>query len=141
MSNIRMRNKLRMSALAGVLVATIAGGALAASEDYRFEVVQPPVGSACGLIATVRLIHVASGQPVTDAEVFQRSSKVVFNISNKALPSTVVQTTPLRPDGHGNYQLIVGSPQKGGTSVTLLARVPAGSTTVRDLVALPSASC
>lgn len=140
MSTIRMRNKLCMSALTGVLVAASAGGALAASEDYRFEVVQPPVRSACGLITTVRLIHVPSGQPVTDAEVFQRSSKVVFNIFNKG-PSTVVQTTPLKPDGQGNYQLIVGSPYKRETSVTLVARVPAETDAVRDTVALPSASC
>ncbi len=130
-----MHNKLSGIALASVLIAGSA--ALAASKDYRFEVVQPPVRSACGSIATVRIIHTPSGQPVTDAEVFQRSSELVFN---KRVPSTVVQNTPLKPDGQGNYRLIVGPPPKGETPVTL-ARVPAEPRIIRETAALGAPTC
>jgi hypothetical protein len=107
------------------LAITAAGSApvLAGPKDYRFEIVQQAVWSGSQPALTVKLIHVPSGKPVTDAQVFVRQP--AFR-GYKGGGVWVERTTPLYPDGRGNYQLFGQIPRGLGatTTVKLGANVP-----------------
>jgi hypothetical protein len=51
------------------LVLTVAGCATPPSQDYRFDVVQQPVKVGQNSEITVRLVHLPSGEAVTDAVI------------------------------------------------------------------------
>ncbi len=67
-----IRNRIVASAFAfagGVAIAALP--ALAATTDYKFELVGKPQLSAHKDIVQVRLVHVADGKPVPDAVIFE----------------------------------------------------------------------
>lgn len=112
------------------LAMAAAGSApvLAGSADYRFEIVQQAVSSGSQPALTVKLIHVPSGKPVTDAQVFVRQTAFM---GYKGGGTLVERTTPLYPDGQGNYRLFGQIPQGlGATTVKLGANVPNESRTI-----------
>ena len=43
--------------------------ALAAAQDYHFEVAGPPVKSGKATVVKIRLVHIPDGKPVTGADV------------------------------------------------------------------------
>jgi hypothetical protein len=113
------------AALLFALAMTASGSApvLAGSADYKFEIVQQAVWSGSQPALTVRLIHVPSGKPVTDAEVFWR--RLTFVGYNKGSTGWIARKIPLYADGQGNYRLFDDIPRGlGATKMKLVANVP-----------------
>jgi hypothetical protein len=127
---------LYSAAISVLFVTTTVGVTLAASSDYRFEVMKPPeaTGSGRGSSVTVTLVYAPTGKRVTDADVFRRET--VFR--EKGPVRFDERHTPLAPDGQGNYRLVTSYPLGSGTTLQLGAIVPSESGIVRRSVRLDS---
>ena len=127
--------KLRAAFAAIAIIGTAAGCAtFNESGAYRFEAVGQPVPSNAGTTLTVRMLNVANGQRVTDAEVFYLHP--VYPISPRATPAVQWERTPLKPDGHGDY-IFQGSNLHAGDTLRLTARVPGSENLVVGTVETP----
>lgn len=101
--------------------ALIAVPALASPADYRFDVVQQSTPGKDGRsTAVIRLVHIASGKTVPDAEVYELSTAPA---PYKWPTATIQRKTLLRSDGQGNYRLIEARPVTRETAIKLTANV------------------
>ena len=124
-------------AAVAVLGVTAGCATVGQSSAYRFEVVGEPVPTGTGTMLTVRLLNAATGQRVTDAEVF--SIRTVWAISPKAIPAAQSQRTPLKPDGHGDY-LYESSSIHAGEKLNLSASVPGSANRIVGTIETPRSS-
>ena len=65
---------MKLVIVAFLIAITNAGCASVESDSYRFEVVSRPANRGSGEPLVVRLVNVASGQSVTNAQVFALST-------------------------------------------------------------------
>jgi len=65
------RNFLRTAAIGAVLLAAMAGSALADTKDYEFQLIDKEVKQGEAVIA-VKLIHKPSGRAIPDAVIFAK---------------------------------------------------------------------
>jgi hypothetical protein len=128
MSTKRIHRTAAWLLFALMMMAAGSAPVLAGSANYRFEIVQQAVWTGSQPALTVKLIHVPSGKPVTDAQVFVRQPAFM---GYKGGGTWVERTTPLYPDGQGNYRLFGQIPRGlGATTVKLGANVPNESRTI-----------
>jgi hypothetical protein len=128
MSTKRVHRAVVSLLFALAMVAAGSAPVLAGSADYRFEIVQQAVWSGSQPALTVKLIHVPSGNAVTDAQVFVRQRTFM---GFKGGGTWVERTTALYPDGQGNYRLFGQIPRGlGATTVKLSANVPNENRTI-----------
>lgn len=122
---------------ASVVVATVAllpfaGAALAGAQDYRFEAVQPQVKSGKDREIAVRLIHVPSGKPVSNAVIFQTR----LDMSPNGMADMAAKVKPLTSNEPGVYRFQAGFGMAGGWAFNLAAKVPGETETVRGKVVI-----
>ena len=65
------RNSLSAAVLGAVLLAAIAGSALADTKDYEFQLIDKEVKKGEAVIA-VKLVHKPSGRAIPDAVIFAK---------------------------------------------------------------------
>ncbi|MBI3710605.1 MAG: FixH family protein [Proteobacteria bacterium] len=116
-------------AVSVVLLANLSGGAgvMAAPQDYRFEIVDPPVRIGKDAAIGVRLVHAPSGRPIADAVIIQ--SRVEMPMGSA--PAMVAKTTAVQPDGKGVYRLMGEVTMEGDWSLNLAAKVQGEAETIR----------
>jgi hypothetical protein len=105
-------------------------GALAAAQDYRFEVVGPAVKSGKSTIVKIRLVHVPDGKPVPGAVIFQTR----FDMGPDGMADMTAPAKLGRAREANLYQLEL-EPQMGGNwALSLSAKVQGEIETVSGTV-------
>lgn len=125
-----MIRELRGWLAAALLMSSIAAAPAlvqAAAADYRFEVVGQPIQAGAQATVTVRLVHVPTNRPVTDAVIFQQ--RLEMSMQGMAPMAGIV--APAQPDGQGNYRFSVQTSMDGEWTLTFAARVQGESEVVR----------
>ncbi len=125
---------LSLSAAALILGLVVSAAAfpcqaLAAAQDYRFELVGKPKLSAKKDVVQVRLVHVADGKPVPDAVVFETKADMG--------PSGMeVMTAPVKAlaSKAGVYSFEIDPGMAGTWALHLAAKVQGEPETVRGTV-------
>jgi len=121
-----MRTKFSAAAAFLLGVITVAGNAAADPKDYRFEAVQPHVSVSPQTTIAVRLLHLPSGKPVTDAIILP--AKLEMPMAGMAPMATRVSTAT--PDGKGAYAFTADLSMAGPWTLQLAAKVQGESGTI-----------
>lgn len=107
----------------GIIVAL---AALAAAQDYHFEVAGPPVKSGKATVVKIRLVHIPDGKPVTGAVIFQTR----FDMGPDGMASMTAPAKLVRSSDANLYQVEL-EPQMGGNwALSLSAKVQGETETV-----------
>lgn len=130
-----MRIRFGAAAAAAMGAMLMAGPATADPKDYRFEAVQPHVAASPTTIVAVRLVHVPSGKPVTDALVLP--PKMEMPMAGMAPMATKV--SPATPDGKGAYAFTADLSMDGPWTLQLAAKVQGEAGTVTGTVPFTAA--
>jgi hypothetical protein len=100
--------------------------ALAAAQDYRFEVAGPPVKSGKATVVKIRLLHIPEGEPVPGAVIFQTR----FDMGPDGMASMTAPAKLVRSSDANLYQVEL-EPQMGGNwALSLAAKVQGETETV-----------
>ncbi|MBC7950493.1 MAG: FixH family protein [Rhodospirillaceae bacterium] len=130
-----------MRKLGGVLLlsALLAGSSASAwadAKDYRFEAVQPHVAVASDSAVAVRLVHVPSGKPVTDAIILP--AKMEMPMAGMGPMPTKVSSG--KPDGKGAYAFTADLSMAGTWMLQVAAKVQGEPSTITGSVPFTAAN-
>lgn len=130
-----------MRKVGGVLVlatalAGFAVNAWADPKDYRFEAVQPHVPAVADAPLAVRLVHVPTGKPVTDAIILP--AKMEMPMAGMAPMATKV--SPAKADGKGAYAFTADLSMAGSWILQVAAKVQGEPATITGSVPFTAAS-
>jgi len=112
-----------------VSLAAISSTAKADPKDYRFEAVQPQITVSPNSAVAVRLIHIPTGKPVTDAILFQPKMEMLMGNMQMA-----TRITPAAPDGKGLYPFVADIGMTGAWTLTVSAKAQGESATLTGSV-------
>jgi len=116
--------------VAVVLTAALSGVAIAAPQDYRFEVVQvQPAGPGVSDVS-VRLVNVPDGKPVMSAVVSESAVDMALSGMKEMKGSATLADT----DGSGIYRFRTRTNMAGNWALHLTATVPGESRTERTYI-------
>lgn len=119
----------RSAALAAaVAVLPVAGGALAAAQDYEFRLVSPEMKPGNDAVITLRLIHKPSGRAVPNAVIYATR----LDMSPDNMPTMTVPLTAVPGGEPGTYRFRTNLPMAGGYALTLDAKVQGEEGTVES---------
>jgi hypothetical protein len=105
--------------------------ALAAAQDYRFELAGKPQAARGGKsTVSVRVVHIPDNKPVKDAVIFESKA----DMSPMAMPTMTAPIKPLPPARDGIYRFEVEPGMAGMWAITLAAKVQGEAETVRGTV-------
>lgn len=129
-----------MRKVAGVLVLSVllagaATGAWADPKDYRFEAVQPHVAVSPQTELAVRLVHLPTGKPVTDAVILP--ARMEMPMASGSMATTV---SAARPDGKGAYAFTADLNMAGTWKLQVAAQVQGEAETVTGSVPFTAAN-
>jgi uncharacterized protein (DUF58 family) len=127
------------------LVLTVAGCATPPSQDYRFDVVQQPVKVGQNSEITVRLVHLPSGEAVTDAVISKGELEMPmlqsgYKVNLSGLSLSDVHVEYLGSDGQGIYYFRGDVSMAGTWTLKIWARVPGEAESVRGTVRFKAVS-
>ena len=127
------------------LVLTVAGCATPPSQDYRFDVVQQPVKVGRNSEITVRLVHLPSGEAVTDAVISKGELEMPmlqsgYKVNLSGLSLSDVHVEYLDSDGQGTYRFRGDVSMAGTWTLKIWARVPGEAETVQGTVRFKAVS-
>lgn len=122
-----------IAAVAGVSI--MAGQAAADPKDYRFEAVQPHVAVSPNTAVAVRLVHVPSGRPVTDAILLPARMEMPM----AGMAAMVTKVSAATPDGKGTYSFTADLSMAGPWTLQLAAKVQGEAGTVTGSVPFTAA--
>ncbi|MGE5547407.1 MAG: FixH family protein [Solirubrobacterales bacterium] len=131
-----MRTRIGMAVAVLVSVTAAAGAAKADPKDYRFEAVQPHVPVSGESPLAVRLVHVPSGKPVTDAIMLPAKMEMPMG-SMAPMPTKV---SAAKPDGKGGYGYTADLSMAGTWILQLSAKVQGEAATVTGSVPFTAAN-
>jgi len=110
---------------------TLPAVALAAAQDYRFELAGKPQPARGGKsIVSVRLVHVPDGKTVMDAVLFESKA----DMAPMGMPTMTAPIKAVPPAGGGVYRFEVEPGMAGTWALTLAAKVQGEAGTVRGSV-------
>jgi YtkA-like len=110
---------------------SVSSSALAAAQDYRFELAGTPQPARGGKsVVPVRLVHVPDGKPVTDAVVFEAKA----DMGPAGMPTMTAPAKALKPGKDGLYRVEVEPGMAGAWAITLAAKVQGETETVRGSI-------
>jgi hypothetical protein len=104
--------------------------ALAAAQDYRFEVAGPPAKSGKSTIVKIRLVHLPDGKPVSGAVIFQTR----FDMGPDGMATMTAPAKLVRASEANLYQLELEPPMGGNWALSLSAKVQGETETVNGSV-------
>ena len=102
----------------------------AAPQDYRFEAVPPQVKAGNNAQITVRLIHVPTGKPVTNAVIFQTR----LDMSPMGMKDMTAKAIPVKVEEPGLYKFQAPLDMAGDWALQLSAKVPGENDTIQGSV-------
>ena len=125
----------RSAAGAAVLASAITTtfmppAAVAAAQDYRFEVAGPPAKSGKATIVKIRLVHIPDGKPVPGAVIFQTR----FDMGPDGMASMTAPAKLVRSSDANLYQVELEPPMGGNWALSLSAKVQGETETVSGSV-------
>ena len=121
------RNSLSAAALGAVLLAAIAGSALADTKDYEFQLIDKEVKKGEAVIA-VKLVHKPSGRAIPDAVIFaKRIDMGPDGMEMMAAPIEAVSSTE-----PGIYRFKTDLSMAGRWALSLGAKVQGETGTVEN---------
>ena len=121
------RNPLSAAALGAVLLAAIAGSALADTKDYEFQLIDKEVKKGEAVIA-VKLVHKPSGRAIPDAVIFaKRIDMGPDGMEMMAAPIEAVSSTE-----PGIYRFKTDLSMAGRWALSLGAKVQGETGTVEN---------
>jgi hypothetical protein len=116
----------RILKLATLALLVAIGGAsltsassLAATQDYRFELVDQTIHTGQDVPISVRLIQASTGKAVTGATIEPKLHMLMGSMA--PMPS---RSKALEPDSKGNYQFACDVMESGDWMLDLSAQVP-----------------
>ena len=115
--------------IAGIL-PLIPGSAVAAAQDYRFELAGPIVKSGNASLIKIRLIHVSDGKPTPAAIVI--NSK--FDMGPEGMETMTAPVKPVPSNDPAVYQFEVQPSMPGKWAIEIAAKVQGEAETVRGSV-------
>jgi hypothetical protein len=134
-----MRYHLHARAFIGAAIfatSTLAASyGLAASNDYRFELVQAQPAGAGKTAVTVRLVHVPDSKPVAGAVLFETRS----DMGPSGMGEMPGKVSPLPADKPGLYRFQIETGMAGKWALNLGAKVQGEADTVRGTVTFDAA--
>lgn len=130
MLTIVRQSRMTAFAIAAALLSSTA--AFAAPQDYRFEPVQPKLKASSSAPVAVRLVHVPTSKPVTNAIIIQQNIEMTM----QGMSPMAGQVSGLKPDAQGNYVGTADLAMAGDWVLNLAAKVPGETETVRGSVSL-----
>ena len=121
------RNSLSAAVLGAVLLAAIAGSALADTKDYEFQLIDKEVKKGEAVIA-VKLVHKPSGRAIPDAVIFaKRIDMGPDGMEMMAAPIEAVSSTE-----PGIYRFKTDLSMAGRWALSLGAKVQGETGTVEN---------
>ena len=111
-------------------VSVLAGPALGAAGDYRFELVQTQPAGPGKTLVTVRLLHTTGAKPVAGAVLFESKA----DMAPDGMADMAGKVTPQSSDQPGLYRFLVETGMAGKWRVALAAKVQGETDTVRGSV-------
>jgi hypothetical protein len=127
---------MRKGFVLSVMLAGMSATAWAAPQDYRFEAVQPHVAVSSETAVAVRLVHVPTGKPVTDAIILP--AKMEMPMAGMAPMATKVSGA--KPDGKGAYGFTADLNMAGTWMLQVAAKVQGEAGTVTGSVPFTAAN-
>ena len=125
-----LRSHIIGGGVAVALMATLSGLAVAAPQDYRFEVVQvQPAGPGASDVS-VRLVNVRNGKPVTGAVISDSAVDMALSGMKQMKGSVTLADT----DGSGIYRFRTRTSMAGNWALHLTATVPGESRIERTFI-------
>ena len=129
----RLAARFRSMVLAASVLSLPLAPAMAAPQDYRFELAGPPARSANATLVKVRLVHVPDGKPVSGAVIDQSR----FDMGPEGMAEMGAPVKALPPTEPGVYAFEAQPSMPGNWGLTLSARVPGETQPVRGTVTVP----
>ena len=122
----------KLGALLIAVLFTLPSGmtALAAPDDYQFELVQPQIKQGTDAVVAVRLVHKPTGKPVPGAVIFQTR----LDMSPMGMADMTAKATPINTEEPGLYRFKAPITMEGDWAFHLAAKVPGENDTVRGTV-------
>jgi YtkA-like len=129
-----MRYHLHARALIGAAIfatsTLIAAYALAAPNDYRFELVQAQPAGPGKTTVTVRFVHVPDNKPVAGAVLFETKT----DMGPSGMAEMTGKVSPLPADQPGIYRFQIETGMAGKWALNIGAKVQGEPGTVRGTV-------
>jgi hypothetical protein len=117
----------RLFAIAALGFALIAAqGAYAGAKDYEFQAVNVDVKNGPGSEVAVRLVHKATGKPVTGAVIFRTR----LDMSPDSMDEMTAKLAAMASSEPGIYRFKADFTMAGGWALKLQAKVPGEAETV-----------
>jgi hypothetical protein len=104
----------------GVLLLASTTFTVAASNDYRFEVVDTLAAGAGNTTITVRLTHALDNKPVNGATIIEAKT----NMGPAGMSAMSGKVTPVVSDQPGQFRFSIQTGMTGKWELVLTARVP-----------------
>lgn len=125
-----LQSRIIGGGVAAALMAALSGAALAAPQDYRFEVIQvQPAGPGASDVS-VRLVNVRDGKPVTGAVISENTVDMSLSGMREMKGSVTLADT----DGSGIYRFRTATNMAGNWALHLTASVQGNSRTERTYI-------
>jgi hypothetical protein len=106
------------AALIAIASSTVVLQAVAAMQDYEFQLVRSEIKKGDAVIA-VRLVNKATGKPVPDAIIFATR----LDMAPDGMQEMVTKVTPLPGSEPGVYQFKANLSMAGGWQLSLGAKI------------------
>jgi YtkA-like len=121
------RNFLRTAAIGAVLLAAMAGSALADVKDYEFQLIDKEVKQGEAVIA-VKLIHKPSGRAIPDAVIFAKR----IDMGPESMESMTAPLEAVTSTEPGVYRFKTDLTMEGNWALSLGAKVQGETGTVES---------
>ena len=125
-----IRSAAGAGALAYATTAFMPSAAVAAAQDYRFEIAGPPVKSGKATVVKIRLVHIPDGKPVPGAVIFQTR----FDMGPDGMATMTAPAKLLRSNDTSLYQVELEPPMGGNWALSFSAKVQGEAETVAGTV-------
>ena len=125
------RNFLRTAAIGAVLLAAMAGSALADIKDYEFQLIDKEVKQGEAVIA-VKLIHKPSGRAIPDAVIFAKR----IDMGPESMESMTAPLEAVTSTEPGVYRFKTDLTMAGDWALSLGAKVQGETGTVESKLIL-----
>ena len=134
---MRVRHPARAFIGAAYFAGTLlsAGQAIAAAEDYRFELVQAQPAGPGKTAVTVRLVHMPDNKPVAGAVLFETKS----DMGPDGMADMPGKVSALPADKPDLYRFQIETGMAGKWALNLAAKVQGEAETVRGSVIFQAA--
>ncbi|MCB1519155.1 MAG: FixH family protein [Hyphomicrobiaceae bacterium] len=116
--------------LAALALSLIATGALAAAADYEFQPLKVDVKKGAGSELAVRLVHKATGKPVTGAVLFRTR----LDMGPDSMAEMTARHVAMPSSEPGVYRFKADLTMAGGWALRIMGKVPGEKDTVQGVV-------